>query len=161
MAELKVRSRLRPGYWRRHPGFGVVAAVLWLVVFGALGLAVLDDHRRVHTHGREAVGTVVSLSERTSNMTVRFTTDDGRTVDGFVSRPDPAPRVGDRVTVRYDPDDPANNSYRSDDLPSATGPVLLLAVGALPALVVLVNLYRTWGRRAAGAEAWRRRDRKR
>ncbi|WBB78834.1 DUF3592 domain-containing protein [Micromonospora sp. WMMD882] len=161
MAQPKARSRLRPGYWRRHPMLGVLAATLWIVVSGAFGVAALDDYRKVDGQGRTATGTVVSLSERTSRMTVRFTTSDGRTVDGFVSRPDPAPQVGDQVAIRYDPDDPAGNSYRADDLPSPRGALLWFAVGLVPGLVVLLNLRRNWARFAGAAEAWRRADRRR
>jgi hypothetical protein len=151
-----VRSRWRPGYWRRHPTLSVVLVVLFMGAFVTLAAMSNAERVDIHRDGQPATGTVLSLARRTSDMSVRFTTPDGETVTAQASRPDPTPRVGDQIPIVYQPSDPAGRAYTPDNLPGIGTPLLLLAVGILPGLAYLVYLRRTWGRWRGNAEAWRR-----
>lgn len=119
----------------------------WLLVLAgfvlliAAGIAYVEPNRLVLT-GTEAVAEVVESSTGDpASMTVRFTTDDGETVEATTSRLYALPPAGAAVLIRYDPDDPsdvADNLYRESS-PVSTG-LLVAATVSVGAAVV------TWRR---------------
>lgn len=126
--------------------FGAVALILLLI---AAGLAVRTTS---FLHGAaSATGTVVSLQGRSkcsSNSDheqycstvyaphVRFTTPDGREVDYYSTSATSPPvfHEGQRVEIRYDPDDPTRaRIYSFTDLWLA--PIIVGGIGVIFALV--------------------------
>ncbi|WP_326561601.1 DUF3592 domain-containing protein [Micromonospora sp. NBC_01796] len=155
--ERPLRSRWRPGYWRRHPALSLVLVVLFMAADIAFAASSNANRVSIARDGQAATGTVVSLARRTSGMTVRFTTAAGQTVTASATRPDPEPEVGDSVAIVYHPDDPGRWVYPADGLPGAGTPLALLAIGVVSGLAYLLYLRRTWGRWRDLAESWRHR----
>ena len=90
--------------------------VFVVLVLGTIVSLVRDVRtgRRLRRHGERATGTITGRRERRTvsqtrafRAVVRFTTRDGRQVEAAMPNETTHPmRIGTRVPIRYDPDDP-------------------------------------------------------
>ncbi|MEV4145520.1 DUF3592 domain-containing protein [Amycolatopsis sp. NPDC049691] len=129
---------------RGRTGAGITAAGLVLalaVAAGAFAVQRYESHMR--ESGVEAVATVenILVFRSARNLEVSFTTATGREVttrlDDFPR--DPAPEIGDRLTIRYDPDRPDVTLWDVREPPDFTGAtVFLVCLSAVLAAASIV-----------------------
>lgn len=115
----------------------VTALVLVVVTWTRWSDATALDERGVDAPA--VVVDVVPGSRSGDTVTVRYTTGDGRLVLADVGEHEWAqrPRVGDEVTVRYDPQDPEGNVTDAAGGPDG-GLTVVLGVCAVAAAVLAV-----------------------
>jgi hypothetical protein len=124
----------------------VVSALLALATLGCIaGVAIAyDSATALRDRGARTAGEVIEVhAERRDNfVVVRFSDTHGQTVTAEVGnyRWEPAPRVGDRPELIYDPDNPSGNVADA-----RTGPdffsVWALALAAVVSALLVVP---TW-----------------
>jgi hypothetical protein len=137
---------------------GVVFGGVALVLLGVCTLLVLND-REFRSTAVETTGTVVAYEthydtdegrrRESYSPVVRFTAPDGRQLEARTNvSTSSRPRIGDRVTVLYQPDDPAD--ARIDTATTRlVGPLITGGLGGIFAIVgaILLIAYRRTGRR--------------
>ncbi|GGO08313.1 hypothetical protein GCM10011576_13600 [Micromonospora parathelypteridis] len=152
----KLRSRWRPGYWLRHPAFGLAAGVLMAGVLVACGFGNLNHRNDMVERGERATGAVLEQHGRQSLVSVHFTTRSGAEVTTWVGHSIwDAPSVGEEIDVIYDRADPIGSAYVAGDEPGLLSPILFLGGGPVLALAYAWWLRRSWNRLRSGAESWR------
>ncbi|WP_330186353.1 DUF3592 domain-containing protein [Dactylosporangium sp. AC04546] len=105
-------------------------------MFVFIALQMYYDHRTLQERGLVTTGDVVAVSYSKSgpNAAVRFTTADGRTVQANVSNSgdETEVKVGARIQIRYDPEDPTG---RVEDANGGAGPFWTVGLGGVVLLV--------------------------
>ncbi len=137
------------------PRFFLVLGVVFLLVAAVTLVLTL----RFVVGAERTTGTVVGLSRETDSEgdvfffpTVRFTTSDERTiVFRSSSGSGSPPRLGDRIDVLYDPDDP-QDARLSGFFHLWLAPIVFGFIGAVATSVSLVILWRTRGPSKADAD---------
>lgn len=110
----------------RRAQIWILVGVAFVLVIAA-GVVYLQPNRLAFTGDRAVAEVIGSREGEPSTMTVRFTTDDGQTVEASTSKLYALPPEGAAVVIRYDPDDP---SSIADDLYRESAPMATVLVGA-------------------------------
>ncbi|WP_243719755.1 DUF3592 domain-containing protein [Actinomadura sp. KC06] len=140
-AAMSVRTRVAGRILAWTTGFAVVIA---LAIMGGQILAIMSEQwsypSRLAQHGQDIDGVVVDEGHSGGGLgttpqeeiKISFTVPGGKRYDFWSSG---HANIGDRVTVRYDPDNPDNASINS-----AAHRMVGIVVGIVAGLVLLIGL---------------------
>ncbi|WIX99126.1 hypothetical protein QRX60_34440 [Amycolatopsis mongoliensis] len=151
------RPRPRPRGLRGRAGAWITVAGLVPALAAALGaFAVQRYEAHLRGSGTETLAEVTGHDrvKLSYNVSVTFTTKDGREiVTTLYDFPrEPPVEIGDRLTIRYDPDRPDVTLWDVRDPPSFTGATIFMASLAT-VLAVASFVFRYFTRRSSTASA--------